>query len=112
MLNAKANHSRLAAVLTASLLLICLFAVSSRTAPALAQDPAGPRPQESHLVEAQPFTGDLRDLPQLKPVKRERPEREEPNVKPVPYGTTRPAPAGPSFPGGPQGQRQAPAPSP
>ncbi|HEY3040913.1 MAG TPA: C25 family cysteine peptidase, partial [Pyrinomonadaceae bacterium] len=36
------------------------------------------KPKELRMERAQPFHGDLRDLPYRKPVKKERPEREEP----------------------------------
>ena len=47
---------------------------------------ANPSPQESRLVRAQPFKGDLRNLPYIKPAPKERPERRPPDTVPVPYG--------------------------
>jgi hypothetical protein len=44
-------------------------------------------PKESRLVRARQFTGDLRDLPNTKPVKKERPEREPPETIPGIYGS-------------------------
>jgi hypothetical protein len=40
------------------------------------------RPREWRMRRARPFTGDVRGLPQTKPVKAERPEREEPELNP------------------------------
>ncbi len=42
---------------------------------------ASPQPTEGRLTRAQSFNGDLRDLPQTKPRRKERPEREEPKVQ-------------------------------
>ena len=43
---------------------------------------ADARPKEWRLRKARPFTGDLRQLPQTKPIKAERPEREAPEADP------------------------------
>jgi len=40
------------------------------------------KPREWRMRRARPFTGDIRSLPQTKPVKAERPEREEPQLDP------------------------------
>ncbi|HXQ71387.1 MAG TPA: hypothetical protein VN844_12910, partial [Pyrinomonadaceae bacterium] len=48
-------------------------------------------PREWKLRRARPFTGDLRQLPQTRPIKSERPEREGPEPNPsrfVPPGET------------------------
>jgi hypothetical protein len=76
-------------------------------------DKVSRKPKEERLTKAHPFIGDLRKLPYRKPVKRERPEIEEPAPNPtLAPGTTAPAPVigGPSAPapGGPS----APAPAP
>src|SRR5947209_8156469 len=42
-------------------------------------------PTERHLQRGRPFNGDVRTLPQTRPVKIERPEFEEPEITPVPY---------------------------
>jgi hypothetical protein len=47
----------------------------------------GPPPHESRLVKADSFKGDLRDLPYVKPVYKERPERKPPDTIRVPYGS-------------------------
>jgi uncharacterized repeat protein (TIGR01451 family) len=44
------------------------------------------KPKETRLNRAKPFNGDLRSLPYIPPVKKEKPEREPPRVVPVPYG--------------------------
>ncbi|HZJ45086.1 MAG TPA: Ig-like domain repeat protein [Pyrinomonadaceae bacterium] len=70
------------------------------------------KPREERLVKANSFNGDLRDLPYRRPVKRERPEREEPEPNPTFYPgtsgsrvtTDSPTPAGPAI--------SAPAPAP
>jgi len=41
------------------------------------------RPREWRLRKARTFTGDLRELPHEKPVKAERPEREQPELNPT-----------------------------
>src|SRR6266498_1802312 len=46
----------------------------------------GPPPNESRLIKAHSFDGDLRDLPYVKPVHKERPEREPPDTIRVLYG--------------------------
>src|SRR5258705_2664470 len=61
------------------------------------------KPKEERLTKAHSFNGDLRDLPYRKPVKRERPEREEAEPQPTLYpgtsATTTPvAPSGSSVP--------------
>ncbi|HEX8492218.1 MAG TPA: carboxypeptidase regulatory-like domain-containing protein [Pyrinomonadaceae bacterium] len=43
-------------------------------------------PKELRLQRARPFNGDVRGLPQAKPVRREKPEREAPDVNPGPMG--------------------------
>ena len=43
------------------------------------------KPRESHFNKARSFDGDLRTLPLVKPVKRERPEHDDPVITPVPY---------------------------
>ncbi|HEV7744974.1 MAG TPA: carboxypeptidase regulatory-like domain-containing protein [Pyrinomonadaceae bacterium] len=43
-------------------------------------------PKELRMVAARSFTGDLRSLPYVKPVRRERFERDAPEVSPVPFG--------------------------
>ena len=71
-------------------------------------------PKEWHLVRARPFRGDLRQLPQISPVKVERPEREEPELDPqtfVPPGG-RPGAEEPSAPLAPIVGPSAPAPPP
>ena len=47
----------------------------------------GPPPHESRLIKAGSFKGDLRNLPYVKPVFKERPEREPPDTIRVPYGS-------------------------
>src|ERR1700694_3990869 len=42
-------------------------------------------PREDRLVRGRPFHGDLRALPQIPPIKFERPEFEEPRRTPVSY---------------------------
>ena len=72
------------------------------------------RPKEWRLVRARPFRGDLRQLPQISPVKVERPEREEPELDPqifVPPGGT-PGAEEPSAPLAPIVGPSAPAPPP
>jgi hypothetical protein len=49
---------------------------------------ANSRPREDRLVRGHSFHGDLRTLPQIPPEKFERPEREEPQVSPVPLPGT------------------------
>src|SRR5258708_7655432 len=70
-------------------------------------------PREDRLMRGKAFHGDVRDLPQEKPLKFERPELEEPQIIPVPYpgtsSTSQPA-AAPQTPNAPI--RNAPAPSP
>ncbi|HYY94425.1 MAG TPA: hypothetical protein VE713_07905, partial [Pyrinomonadaceae bacterium] len=44
-----------------------------------------PRPKAFRLVRAHSFDGDLRNLPDTKPEKKERPEREGPDVTPSVY---------------------------
>ena len=66
-------------------------------------DQRGRKPKEERLVKAHSFNGDLRNLPYRKPVKRERPEREEPEPNPTLYPgmvarTTATEPTGPSVP--------------
>ena len=55
--------------------------------------PAGPLPTEYRLVKAGSFRGDLRGLPYEKPVFRERPEREPPQIVRGFYGPPPVAPA-------------------
>src|SRR6266542_3034042 len=54
---------------------------------------AGPPPIESRLIKAHSFNGDLRDLPYVKPVYKERPEREPPDTIRVLYGSRNEEPA-------------------
>jgi hypothetical protein len=72
------------------------FQQDSPTAQARGQgDEVKRKPREERLTRAHTFNGDLRNLPHHKPVKRERPEREEPEPNP----TIRPgAPETPSTP--------------
>src|SRR2546423_176932 len=46
------------------------------------------KPVETRLIAAHQFKGDLRNLPQTKPVLRERPERKPPDITQVPYERT------------------------
>ena len=72
------------------------------------------RPQESRLDRARPFRGDLRQLPQTRPIKAERPEREGPEPNPqiaTPPGRTSAAEE-PSEPLAPVVGPSAPAPPP
>src|SRR5882724_3003296 len=55
------------------------------------------RPREDRLMRGHVFHGDLRALPQIPPIKFERPEFEEPQVMPVPY-LAAPASSSPSAP--------------
>jgi len=41
-----------------------------------------PAPKQAELKRATPFNGDLRDLPQTKPVNKERPARKPPKLRP------------------------------
>ena len=41
-----------------------------------------PAPKQAELKRATPFNGDLRDLPQTKPVQKERPARKPPKLRP------------------------------
>jgi hypothetical protein len=53
-------------------------------------------PRQHHMQRADPFDGDVRALAQTFPIgKRERPEREGPDVIPVPFPGTAPAAANP-----------------
>src|SRR6185295_4432092 len=73
------------------------------------------KPREWKLRRARPFTGDLRHLPQTRPVKSERPEREGPEPNPtrfVPPGKTSAPEANESTPGAPVSAPNAPAPPP
>jgi hypothetical protein len=71
------------------------------------------KPKEVRLVRAHPFDGDLRDLPYTKPVEKDRPEREPPEIIPIPYptgaGKQSSAPTGASAS---VAERSAPAPAP
>src|SRR5437773_7636766 len=72
-------------------------------------------PTESHLIRAgRDFRGDLRQLPDVKPVQKERPEHEPPSVVPVPYpGSASTAPTTASVSSEPAAPSlNAPAPSP
>jgi hypothetical protein len=51
----------------------------------------GRKPVEARLRKAHEFYGDLRDLPRTRPLKRERPEREEPEPQPRELPRTSPA---------------------
>ncbi len=56
----------------------------SVAAPTQAQaSSVNPEPKSSSLTRAQPFDGDLRELPYTKPVKQERPKHPEPTLVPV-----------------------------
>ncbi len=46
-------------------------------------DKVSRKPKEERLTKAHSFNGDLRDLPNRKPVKRERPELEGPKPNPT-----------------------------
>jgi hypothetical protein len=64
-------------------------------------DPSQPatrrRPREQRMQRAEAFDGDLRNLPRTRPIrKRERPEREHPPVRPVPFPGTPPAEPAPN----------------
>ncbi len=97
-MNAKCYLLWFAGVLTVLLMAVFLFIAPGQVTLTLAQGPQGPRPKESHLVRAHSFTRDLRQLPQIKPVKTKRIEREESAVNPVPYETTSISPNVPSAP--------------
>ncbi|HKF41997.1 MAG TPA: carboxypeptidase-like regulatory domain-containing protein, partial [Thermoanaerobaculia bacterium] len=61
---------------------------------------AGLMPREQRLTRGRPFHGNLRDLPYVRPVRRERPEREPPPVIPIHYpsaGSSPPAASKPSI---------------
>ena len=71
--------------------------IPGRTQPAAASSARGGRPQGSDLIRAHPFTGDVRSLPYIQAVGRDRPELSEPEPNPVllPGGTNVPsAPSG------------------
>ena len=74
------------------------------------------KPKEVRLNRAKAWNGDLRDLPYIPAVKRERPEREGPEIEPVPYGVTEgaaapsAAPQESSAPAAPEISAPAPAP--
>ena len=64
-------------------------------------DPSQPatrrRPREQRMQRAEAFDGDLRNLPRTRPIrKQERPEREHPPVRPVPFPGTQPAEPAPN----------------
>jgi hypothetical protein len=68
---------RIVSSLAFSLVVLAAFAGASRVDPPKANGTA-PTPVGRSLVRATPFTGDLRRLPRIPPVRRERPEREAP----------------------------------
>lgn len=74
------------------------------------------RPKEWRLRRARPFRGDLRQLPQTRPIKAERPEREAPEPNPSTFAPPDGTPAAggeePSGPLAPIGGPSAPAPPP
>ncbi len=79
------------------------------SATAQASATISPKPRELHLVKAREFNGDLRDLPKTPPIKKERPEKGEPEFEPPfmgPKATMPPKPAAPKV------APAAPAPSP
>src|SRR5512135_1332454 len=82
----KNNHIRRLRILAVGIfILLAVWYGLAQTRIATAQGPmAGNRPVEARLIKAATFTGDLRTLPRLVPVKRERPEIEEPQANPVP----------------------------
>jgi len=49
------------------------------------RDQGRSKPKEERLTSARPFKGDLRSLPYRTPIKRERPEREEPEPNPITF---------------------------
>jgi hypothetical protein len=68
-------------------------AVSTGTDPSLSNSSGVPtlhHPREDRLRRGQPFHGDLRTLPQVRPEKFERPEFEEPELTPIPLPGTSP----------------------
>ncbi len=81
----KPKRVRLVRVIAALSVMISLLYGFVQTPTAAAQGPVkGQRPVESHLVKAHTFTGDVRKLPHIKPVKQERPEFEDPVANPIP----------------------------
>src|SRR5512135_1575743 len=97
------NFRRLRVVAVAIFLLLSAWYGQAQSRIATAQGPvAGNRPVEDRLIKASTFTGDLRTLPRLAPIKRERPEVEEPQANPVPLpGTLNANSILPSRPGSP-----------
>jgi hypothetical protein len=73
-----------------------------------------PKPKEGRLTRAHSFDGDLRKLPFVRPVKKERPEFEEPEINPTVYLGNPNATVTPSETEGPSqvGAPSAPAPTP
>ena len=59
------------------------------------RDKASSKPREERLTKGGTFNGDLRNLPRRKPVKRERPEREDPESSPTFHPGTSTAPVMP-----------------
>ena len=57
-------------------------------------------PREHHMQRGDAFDGDVRGLPQTLPEKRERPEREGPDITPAPFPGTTAAPSEPLTSGG------------
>ena len=53
------------------------------------------QPREERLVRGHTFHGDVRTLPQVPPHKFELPEREDPQITPMPYPGTAPVPQKP-----------------
>src|SRR5512138_728188 len=90
---------RIFSSLALSLLVLTAFAAAS---PVDVPNPASSGPVERSLVRATPFHGDLRRLPRIPPVKRERPERQAPvqdlagELAPIGSGVAAPTVAAPS----------------
>src|SRR5437879_18666 len=87
-MNANDYRRPLIGLLLLALVLQALFLWLGQSPSAQAQAPAqgGPRPTESRGVRGRSFSGDLRQLPFIPPVKRERPERPQPQLQPTSLG--------------------------